>query len=155
MSIISLAQCVAIQRLLLSNSSFLVRLVELHILHIPRDGIAYSMIFIVSFGRQVQKASSGSTTEDSSDESDTDPNEGTNKLNTQSVGNPTITNKRGGESEESSDESEDLATPGHRGFPSLTTRTPLPSGNFLGRLPTFVCLMGFVFLLGLKSGGAR
>lgn len=117
------------------------------ILHIPREDIAYCReIYHAFYGTQVEKALSGSTTEDSSDESDTEPIEGTDKLKKQTAGNLNITHKGGRESEESSGESGDLATPGRRGFPSLTTRTPLPSGSFLGRSPTFVCLMGLYFL---------
>lgn len=88
------------------------------------------------FMQQVEKALSGSTTEDSSDESDTDPAEGTDKVN--------ISHKGGGESEESEESGDESETSGRRGFPSLTTRTPIPSGNFLGHSPTICVLDGFV-----------
>lgn len=92
---------------------------------------------------QVAKALSGNTTEDSSDssdESDTDPDEGIDELKKQKADNFGISYKGVGESEESSDESEDLATTGRRDNPPSTTRTPLPLGNFLEG-STMICLV--------------
>lgn len=80
---------------------------------------------------QVEKALSGNTTEDSSDESDTNPDEGIDELKKKKADNLGISDKGIGESQESSAESGGLATTGYRGNPPLTTRTPAPLGNFL------------------------
>jgi len=77
--------------------------------------------------KQVAKALSGNTTEDSSDES-----EGIDELKKQKEDNLGISDKVAGDSEGSSDESGDLAITGRRDNAPLTTRTPIPSGNFPG-----------------------
>ena len=100
---------------------------------------------------QVEKSLSGSSTEDNSDDSDNDSDEDTDKLKKQTAGNLNVTQQGPGESKESSDESGDLARPGLRGFPSLTTRTAVPSGNFPGGSPLICVLDGFVYSLRICS----
>lgn len=76
---------------------------------------------------QVRMASSGSTTDDSEDESDTDPVEGTDELKKRKVGNASIAHKRVETSEESSDESGDSPTAGVKKSTPLIMRTPAPT----------------------------
>lgn len=85
-------------------------------------------------------ASSGSTTDDSEDESDTDPVEGTDELKKRKVGNASIAHKRVETSEESSDESGDSPTAGVKKSTPLIMRTPAPTGNFLRICLLYVCL---------------